>query len=84
MTRLQLHLSARGLKNLSGLMGMSDPFAIVTVRGDSENNRPQVVGQTDVYVPLLASQDFSRASSLFLFFLPPSLLLSLLLAYSTI
>jgi len=50
MTRLQLHLSARGLKNLSGLMGMSDPFSIVTVRGDSENNKPQVVGQTDVYV----------------------------------
>ena len=50
-TRLQLHLSAKNLKNMSGWGGMSDPFAIVTVRGDNENNRPRVVGQTDVYVP---------------------------------
>jgi hypothetical protein len=46
--RLQLHLSAKELKNLSGLMGTSDPFAVVTVRGDNPNNRPVVVGQTDV------------------------------------
>jgi Copine/C2 domain len=49
-TRLQLHLSAKGLKNLGGLMGKSDPFAVVTVRGDNPNNKPVVVGQTDVYV----------------------------------
>jgi hypothetical protein len=47
-SRLQLHLSAKDLKNLSGLMGMSDPFAVVTVRGDNPNNNPAVVGQTDV------------------------------------
>ncbi|KAL7560832.1 hypothetical protein ACA910_013268 [Epithemia clementina (nom. ined.)] len=47
-SRLQLHLSARDLKNIAGLMGVSDPFAVVTVRGDSENNKPRVVGQTDV------------------------------------
>ena len=53
-SRLQLHLSARDLKNISGLIGLSDPFAVVTVLGDSENNEPRVVGQTDVYVfPLL-------------------------------
>lgn len=48
-TRLQLHLSAKDLKNLGGfLSGRSDPFAVVTVRGDNPNNKPQVVGQTDV------------------------------------
>jgi hypothetical protein len=47
-SRLQLSLSARGLKNLSGLMQKSDPFAVVTVRGDSAENRPEVVGRTDV------------------------------------
>ena len=49
-SRLQLHLSARDLKNMSGLMGRSDPFAVVTVRGDDQNNKPRVVGQTEVYV----------------------------------
>eukprot|EP00523_Entomoneis_sp_CCMP467_P009056 CAMPEP_0168729774 /NCGR_PEP_ID=MMETSP0724-20121128/6388_1 /TAXON_ID=265536 /ORGANISM="Amphiprora sp., Strain CCMP467" /LENGTH=633 /DNA_ID=CAMNT_0008776691 /DNA_START=39 /DNA_END=1940 /DNA_ORIENTATION=- len=47
-SRLQLHLSARDLKNLSGLMGMSDPFAVVTVRGDSKKNSPKVIGCTEV------------------------------------
>jgi len=48
-TRLQLHLSAKNLKNLGGLLGgKSDPFAVVTVRGDNANNKPVVVGQTDV------------------------------------
>ena len=51
MTRLQLHLSAKNLKNLGGLFsGKSDPFAVVTMRGDNANNKPVVVGQTDVYV----------------------------------
>jgi hypothetical protein len=30
--------------------GTSDPFAVVTVRGDNSQNKPVVVGQTDVYV----------------------------------
>jgi hypothetical protein len=47
-TRLQLSLSAKGLKNLSGIMAKSDPFAVVTVRGDNPDNRPEVVGRTDV------------------------------------
>ena len=48
-SRLQLHLSAKNLKNLGGLLGgKSDPFAVVTVRGDNANNKPVVVGQTDV------------------------------------
>lgn len=53
-TRLQLHLSAKNLKNLGGgrslFGGTSDPFAVVTVRGDNSQNKPVVVGQTDVYV----------------------------------
>ena len=47
-SRLQLSLSAHGLKNLSGIMQISDPFAVVTVRGDSPDNKPEVVGRTDV------------------------------------
>jgi hypothetical protein len=47
-SRLQLHLSAKDLKNLSGLMGKSDPFAVVTLRGDAPNNNPSIIGQTDV------------------------------------
>lgn len=47
--RLQIHLSAKKLKNLAGPFGgKSDPFAVVTVRGDNPNNKPVVVGQTDV------------------------------------
>jgi hypothetical protein len=65
-TRLQLHLSAKNLKNLKGFMGTSDPFAVVTVRGDNENNSPHIVGQTEVYVliPLevLAGPPHSHAS----------------------
>eukprot|EP00934_Nitzschia_sp_Nitz4_P009005 Nitzschia sp. Nitz4//scaffold60_size111251//75778//78153//NITZ4_004156-RA/size111251-augustus-gene-0.115-mRNA-1//1//CDS//3329555591//8995//frame0 len=47
-TRLQLSLSAKGLKNLAGIMAKSDPFAVVTVRGDNPDNKPEVVGRTDV------------------------------------
>mmetsp|Transcript_21174 Transcript_21174/g.60443 ORF Transcript_21174/g.60443 Transcript_21174/m.60443 type:complete len:609 (-) Transcript_21174:327-2153(-) len=47
-TKLQLSLSARDLKNLSGMLAKSDPFAVVTFRGDDPENRPQVVGRTDV------------------------------------
>lgn len=47
-SRLQVHLSAKNLRNMSGFRGVSDPFAVVTVRGDDVNNRPRVVGQTDV------------------------------------
>jgi hypothetical protein len=48
MTRLQLSLSGNGLKNLAGLLNKSDPFAVVTVRGDYKDNKPEVVGRTDV------------------------------------
>lgn len=49
-SRLQLHLSAKDLKNLKGIMGRSDPFAVVTVRGDNRDGVPHIVGQTEVYV----------------------------------
>lgn len=49
--RLQVHLNAKNLKNLGGILsGVSNPFAVITVRGDSPNNPPHVLGQTDVYV----------------------------------
>jgi hypothetical protein len=47
-SRLQLSLNAKGLKNLSGILNLSDPFAVVTVRGDNPDNKPEVVGRTDV------------------------------------
>jgi hypothetical protein len=46
--RLQLSLSANGLSNLAGILATSDPFTVVTVRGDSPDNPPQIVGQTEV------------------------------------
>ena len=67
-TRLQLHLSAKNLKNLGGgrslFGGTSDPFAVVTVRGDNSQNKPVVVGQTDVYVSKII---VSIAIDLFIF-----------------
>lgn len=47
-TRLQLSLSAKSLKNLAGMLSLSDPFAVVTVRGDNPDNKPEVVGRTDM------------------------------------
>jgi len=47
-TRLQVSLSAKHLKN-SGMMSTSDPFAIVTIRGDDpDKNSPMVAGFTNV------------------------------------
>mmetsp|Transcript_17172 Transcript_17172/g.25380 ORF Transcript_17172/g.25380 Transcript_17172/m.25380 type:complete len:602 (-) Transcript_17172:792-2597(-) len=46
--RLQLSLSAKGLSNLSGAFNKSDPFAVVTVRGESADKPPVIVGQTEV------------------------------------
>jgi serine/threonine protein kinase len=45
---LQLSLSAKGLKNISSLLQTSDPFALVNIRGDNPDNRPVVIGQTNV------------------------------------
>jgi hypothetical protein len=47
-SRLQLSLFAKDLKNLSGFLQKSDPFAVVTVRGDNPDNAPYVAGQTEV------------------------------------
>jgi hypothetical protein len=46
--RLQLSLSATNLKNLSSFFDLSDPFAVVTLRGDSKDNKPEIIGRTDV------------------------------------
>jgi hypothetical protein len=47
-SRLQLSISAQGLHNLAGILNVSDPFAVVTVRGDNPDNKPMIVGQTEV------------------------------------
>jgi hypothetical protein len=47
-TRLQLSLSGKDLKNLSGIFEMSDPFAVVTFRGSNKDNKPEIIGRTDV------------------------------------
>ncbi len=47
-SRLQLSLSGKGLKNLSGFLDLSDPFAVVTLRGDNADNKPEIVGRTEV------------------------------------
>ena len=49
-TRLQLSLSGKGLKNVSGLFETSDPFAVVMSRGTHPKNPPILIGRTDVYV----------------------------------
>mmetsp|Transcript_297 Transcript_297/g.487 ORF Transcript_297/g.487 Transcript_297/m.487 type:complete len:607 (-) Transcript_297:122-1942(-) len=47
--RLQLSITAKKLTNLHyALMGKSNPFAIVTVRGDNPDNHPTVIGHTEV------------------------------------
>jgi len=47
-SRLQLCLSGKGLSNLAGMLNKSDPFAVVTIRGDSPDNPPTIIGQTEV------------------------------------
>ena len=71
-SRLQLSLNAKGLTNLAGMriLNTSDPFAVVTVRGDSPNNPPVIVGQTEVYVLYCLVQP--RASLLLTRFLSPA------------
>jgi len=55
-SRLQLSLSAKSLKNLAGILNTSDPFAVITVRGDSQDNPPVIVGQTEVVYNSLKPQ----------------------------
>ena len=47
-TRLQLSLSGKALKNISGVFETSDPFAVVTYRGSHPKNPPILIGRTDV------------------------------------
>ena len=47
-TRLQLSLSGKDLKNVSGLFEMSDPFAVVTSRGSNPDNKAEIIGRTDM------------------------------------
>ena len=46
--RLQLSITAKKLTNLHyAMLGKSNPFAIVTVRGDNPDNAPTVIGHTE-------------------------------------
>lgn len=48
-TRVRLELHAHGLKNVAGAFkGTSDPFAIVAVLGSTPNEKPIVLGKTEV------------------------------------
>jgi len=47
-SRLQLSLSGKGLKNLSSFFDLSDPFAVVTTRGEEKDNKPEIIGRTEV------------------------------------
>ena len=47
-SRLQLSLTGKGLHNLAGLLNKSDPFAVVTIRGDNPDNVPVIAGHTEV------------------------------------
>ena len=47
-TRLQLSLSGKDLKNVSGLFEISDPFAVVTSRGSKKDDTPKIIGRTNV------------------------------------
>merc|ERR1719491_281710 len=47
--RIQLTLSATGLKNVAGIgKGTSDPFAIVTLLATGPGAKPKVLGKTEV------------------------------------
>ena len=51
MVKLELSLRAKNLQNVAGVLkGTSDPFAaVVKIAMDSEE-KPEVLGQTEVYV----------------------------------
>lgn len=46
--RLQVSLSAHGLRNLAGFRNTSDPFAVLSLRGEHKDDPPTIVGQTEV------------------------------------
>lgn len=49
MVKLELSVSAKRLKNVAGAFkGTSDPFAVVTLIATNEDNKPHVLGKTEV------------------------------------
>ena len=46
--RLQVSLSAAGLKNIAGRLNVSDPFAMLSVRGENKDDKGVIVGKTNV------------------------------------
>ncbi|CAB9509275.1 Copine-6 [Seminavis robusta] len=62
--KLELSIYARGLKNVAGFgKGTSDPFAIVTRLSVNENEKPEVIGKTEVVKNNL-SPDFVKVFKL--------------------
>ena len=54
MVKLELSLRAKNLQNVAGVLkGTSDPFAVVTKIAMGSNEKPEVLGQTEVYVYML-------------------------------
>jgi hypothetical protein len=48
-TKVNIKLYASGLKNVAGFgKGISDPYAVVTVLPGSPNEKPRVLGKTEV------------------------------------
>ena len=48
-TRVNIKLYASGLKNVAGFgKGISDPYAVVTVLAGGPNEKPHVLGKTEV------------------------------------
>ena len=48
MVQLELCLSARNLKNVAGVLGTSDPFAVVTKLATTQGAKAEVMGKTEV------------------------------------
>lgn len=47
--KLQISLSASKLKNVAGTFkGVSDPFAVVTLLGNKREDKPRIIGKTEV------------------------------------
>ncbi len=51
MTKVNIKLYATGLKNVAGAFkGTSDPYAVATLLAGDPNEKPRVLGKTEVYV----------------------------------
>ena len=54
--RVQISLHAQKLKNVSGLRGVSDPYAVVTIVASEPGLQPRILGKTEVIKNNLSPQ----------------------------